>query len=202
MNLYKSKCNSTSNSNSNKVAENNHLCDLWKHTIAQVFKHDPKSELGLMLREWIIFSKLENFNSILNYTIDDFTPSGNFSYINDHGDVLHQSRMHEVFNLRWYIQHLMDENEDEAENPLSHENRVKQTNWKFIKYVIHHKHSMTPEQLKQKHCLKKFSRLNMKNLIHRKGSQMKRKSNTKHPQKSQNKILSLTDLLKMKKSKK
>ena len=27
---------------------------------------------------------------------------------------------------------------------------MKQTNWKFIKYVIHHKHSMTPEQLKKK----------------------------------------------------
>ena len=26
----------------------------------------------------------------------------------------------------------------------------KQTNWKFIKNVIHHKHSRTPEQLKQK----------------------------------------------------
>ena len=44
----------------------------------------------------------------------------------------------------------MDENEDEDENPLNHENWMKQTNWKFIKYVIHHKHSMTPEQLKQK----------------------------------------------------
>ena len=27
---------------------------------------------------------------------------------------------------------------------------MKQTNWKLIKYVTHHKHSMTPEQLKQK----------------------------------------------------
>ena len=27
---------------------------------------------------------------------------------------------------------------------------MKQTNWKFIEYVIHHKHSMTPEQLKKK----------------------------------------------------
>ena len=25
-----------------------------------------------------------------------------------------------------------------------------QTNWKFIKYVIHNKHSMSPEQLKKK----------------------------------------------------
>ena len=44
----------------------------------------------------------------------------------------------------------MDENEDENENPLSEENWMKLTNWKFIEYVIHHKHSMTPEQLKQK----------------------------------------------------
>ena len=35
-------------------------------------------------------------------------------------------------------------------NPLSEENWMKQNNWKFIKYVIHHRHPMTPEQLKQK----------------------------------------------------
>ena len=44
----------------------------------------------------------------------------------------------------------MDENEDVNENPLSHENWMKQTHWKFIKYVNQHKHSMTPENLKQK----------------------------------------------------
>ena len=44
----------------------------------------------------------------------------------------------------------MDESEDEAQNPLSEENWMKQNNCKFIKYVIHHRHLMTPEQLKQK----------------------------------------------------
>ena len=44
----------------------------------------------------------------------------------------------------------MDESEDEAQNPLSEENWMKQNNCKFIKYVIHHRHPMTPEQLKQK----------------------------------------------------
>ena len=48
------------------MTENNHLCDLWEHTIAKIFKHDPKSELGLMLNEWVKFNKLENFNSLLN----------------------------------------------------------------------------------------------------------------------------------------
>ena len=44
----------------------------------------------------------------------------------------------------------MDESEDEAQNPLSEENWMKQNISKFIKYVIHHRHPMTPEQLKQK----------------------------------------------------
>ena len=81
------------------MTETNHLWDLWEHTIAKGFKHNPKSELGLMLREWIIFTMLENFNSILIYTIDGFTLSDSLSYINEHSDILHQTPMHEVFNL-------------------------------------------------------------------------------------------------------
>ena len=132
------------------MTDTNHLCHLWEHTIVKVFKHDSKSELGLMFKQWIIFNKLENFNSILNYPIDDFTPSGNLCYMNEHGDILPYTPMKKIFNLRWYIQHLMDENEDEAQNPLSEENWMKQSNCKFMKYVIHHRHPMTSEQLKQK----------------------------------------------------
>ena len=132
------------------MTESNHLSDLWEHTIVKVFKHDSKSQMGFMLKQWIIFNKLENFNSILNYPIDDFTPSGNLCYMNEHGDILPYTPMKKIFNLRWYIQHLMDENEDEAQNPLSEENWMKQNNCEFMKYVIHHRHPMTPEQLKQK----------------------------------------------------
>ena len=103
-----------------------------------------------MLKQWIIFNKLENFNSILNYTIDDFTPSGNLCYINEHDEILYLTPLKDIFNPRWYIQHFMDQSEDHNENPLKYKNWMKQTNWKFIKFVIHHKQTMTPEQLKQK----------------------------------------------------
>ena len=73
------------------MTDTNHLCDLWEHNIAKVFKHDPKSRLGLMLKQLIKFKKLENFNSILNYSIDDFTPSGNLSCMNQQGDTLHHT---------------------------------------------------------------------------------------------------------------
>ena len=91
------------------MKDTNHLCDLWEHTIARGFKHDSKSKLGLMLKQWIEFNILENFNSIMNFTIDDFTPSGNLSYINQNGDILHPTLLREVFHLRYYIQHLMDQ---------------------------------------------------------------------------------------------
>ena len=70
------------------------------HTIVKVFKHDSKSQLGLMLKQWIIFNKLKNFNSILNCTIDDFTPSGNLCYMNEHGDILPYTPMKKIFNLK------------------------------------------------------------------------------------------------------
>ena len=70
--------------------------------------------------------------------------------MNEHGFILPYTPMKKIFNLRWYIQYLMDESEDEAQNPLSDEKWIKQNNWKFIKYLVHHRHPMTPEQLKQK----------------------------------------------------
>ena len=158
--------------------------------IAKVFKHDSKSQLGCKFKQWIIFNKLENFNSILNYTIDVFTPSGNSSYINQHGDILHHTPLREVFNLRCYIQHLMDETEDQHENPLREENWMKQNNWELIKHVIRHRHPMTPEQLKQKPFDEIFKNQQEK-VDTDEGSQLKRKRNPPHPQISQNKILSL-----------
>ena len=130
------------------MPETIHLSDLWEHTITKIFKHDLKSELGIMIREWVMLNKLENFNSLWNYTIDDFTPSGNLCYFKDNGEILHKKPLQELFNLRWYIQHLLDESQsddddNELDNPLSEENWMLQTNWKFIKYVAHNKHSMT-----------------------------------------------------------
>ena len=84
----------------------------------------------------------------MNYTIDDFAPSGNLCYFKENGEILHQTPLQEFFNLRWYIQHLSED--DEFENPLSEENSMLQTNWKLIKYLLHNKHSMTPEQPKKK----------------------------------------------------
>ena len=53
-----------------------HINDIWEHVIIKILEHEPKSELGMMIQKWVIFNKLEDFNSLLNYDVEDFTPSG------------------------------------------------------------------------------------------------------------------------------
>ena len=61
--------------------------------------------------------------------------------------------MKEFFNLRWYIQHLVDENEyqygdNEWTNPLHESNWTYRTSKQFMKYENFTLKEMTPEQLR------------------------------------------------------
>ena len=47
--------------------------------------------MGNMIKEWVVFKKLEEFNSLLKYTDEDFTPPGNLCYINQNGEKLHKN---------------------------------------------------------------------------------------------------------------
>ena len=136
------------------MSENIELSYVWDHTISKILLHDLNSKMGNMIRKWVIFNKLEDFNSLLKYTDDDFTPTGKLCYINENGEKLHKRTYEAIFNLRWFRQHLIDENEyqyddNEWTNPLSESNWTYQTNETFMKYVNFILKEMTPEQLKQ-----------------------------------------------------
>ena len=137
-----------------------HLSDLWEHTITKIFKHDPESELDIMIRQWVKNKKLEDFNSLLNYTDEDLIPHGHgsLSYYKEYGDsvvkTMSPTPLQELINLRWYIQHLIHESghlyddDDESNYALSEDKRMLQTHGKFMKYVFFTLHRMTPEQIK------------------------------------------------------
>ena len=59
-----------------KMQQTIHLSDLWEHTITIIFKHDPESELGIMIKQCVIYNELEDFNSLLKYTDEDLIPHG------------------------------------------------------------------------------------------------------------------------------
>ena len=136
------------------MSENIKLSYVWDHAIKKILNYDLKSKIGNKIKEWVVFNKLEDFNSLLKYTDDDFTPIGNFCCINQNCEKLHRKLMNEFYNLRWYIQHLIDENEyqygdDEWTNSLSESNWIYRTNKHFMKYVNFTLQQMTPEQFKQ-----------------------------------------------------
>ena len=112
-----------------------------------------------MIRQWVIYNKLEDFDSLLSYTDEDYTPhgDGNLSYNKENGNsvVIMMSTMplQMLENLRWYIQHLINESgylydDDDSNYPLSEDKSMLQTHGKFMKYVLFTLHRMTPEQMK------------------------------------------------------
>ena len=134
------------------MLKNIELSCVWDHTIIKILNHDIHSKIGNMIKEWVVFNKLEDFNSLLEYTDDDFTSTGKLCYINENGEKLYRKLMKEFYNLRWYIQHLVDLHEyqygdNEWTNPFHESNRTYRTNKQFMKYVTFTLKEMTPEQM-------------------------------------------------------
>ena len=45
------------------MEETIHLSDLWEHTMTKIVKLDPEYKVNHMIRQWVIYNKLEDFNS-------------------------------------------------------------------------------------------------------------------------------------------
>ena len=82
------------------MSESIELSYVWDHTIMKILNHDIQSKIGNMIKKWVVFNKLEDFNSLLKYTEDDFTPTGKLCYMNQNGEKLYRKLMKEFFNLK------------------------------------------------------------------------------------------------------
>ena len=127
-----------------KMQQTIHTSDLWEHTITKIFKHDRESEIDIMIRQSVIYNKLEDFNSLLNYTDEDLIPHGvgHLSFYKENGDsvvkMMSPTPLQKLINLRWYTQHLIHESgylydDDESNYPLSEDKWMLQTHGKFMK---------------------------------------------------------------------
>ena len=123
-----------------------HLSDIWEHTLTEILNHHPKTEVGIIMRAWVKHNKLEDFNSLLNSNVDGFPPSGTLCYFKDKDDseavmMMPTTPLKELYNLRWYIQYLIDGcesgDDDDVDNPQNKDIWFFQTRRKFMKYVIY-----------------------------------------------------------------
>ena len=55
------------------MSETVELSYVWDHTITKILNYDLNSEMAIKIKEWVVFNKLEDFNSLLSYTDVDFT---------------------------------------------------------------------------------------------------------------------------------
>ena len=75
------------------MPENIKLTYVWDHSISKILLHDLNSKMGSTIKEWVVFNKLKDFNSLLKYTDDDFTATGKLCYINENGEKLHRKNL-------------------------------------------------------------------------------------------------------------
>ena len=194
------------------MQETNHLSDRWEHTITKVFKLDPKYKVDQMIRQWVIYNKLDDFNSLLNHIDEDFSPNGgcNLSYYQNNGDsvvkMMPTTPLQMLDNLRWYIQHLINESgylydDDESNYPLSEDKWMLLTHGEFMKYVLFSLHRMTPNQMKMNPIKPIIKVKTNVDLEKEEGESIIEERNLqKHLKNCQkNKILHLTYILKIKK---
>ena len=120
-----------------------HLNPTWEHTLTDILNHDPKTQMGIIMRVWVKDNNMTDFTSMLTYTADKFTTTGVLCYYKEKVDaetpnMMPTNLLQELYNLRRYITHVINESDDpDFDHPLGEHNWLSQTRGKFMKYVIY-----------------------------------------------------------------
>ena len=119
---------------------------LWEHTLTSIFNHRSKTEVGIILRSWVKHNDLEDFTSLLEFSIEDFQPAGSLSTYKEKPDSEEETKMPttplgEMYNLKRYIQHEMAQydygyDEVDFDHPLSEPNWTSQIRGEYVKFLI------------------------------------------------------------------
>ena len=83
-----------------------HLSTIWDHTLNEIFKHEKKTEVGIIMRSWVKHNKLQDVTDLLIYDLNDFVPSGTLCHYKEKAES-EETIMMKLCNLYRYIQHLI-----------------------------------------------------------------------------------------------
>ena len=89
-----------------------------EHSLTEILNHDNKTEVGIIMRAWVKHNKLEDMSDFLIYDLllYDFTPTGTLCHYKETAQaeetrIMSNTPLKELYNLYWYIQHLILESE-------------------------------------------------------------------------------------------
>ena len=109
-----------------------HLNPTWEHTHHDILNHDPKTQMGIIMRVWVEDNNMTDFTSMLTETANKFIPTGFLCYYKEKVDaetptMMPTNLLQEHYNLMRYITHVMNESDydpddQDFDHPLSEHN--------------------------------------------------------------------------------
>ena len=129
------------------------LSPIWEHTLIDILNHGSKTEVGIIMRSWVIDSNLEDMNDLLIHDLNDLSPTGSLYQYKVSVEAKETKPMpltplKLLYNLYRYIQHLIliseyKYDDEEFDNPLEEANWLLQTRGKYMKIVIYNSSTAT-----------------------------------------------------------
>ena len=71
--------------------QDNRVSTQWEHSLTNLLGHDPTSEPGIALRQWLLFQGVENILCLLSWEEDELKtmPAQQVFSLDDHGQGLY-----------------------------------------------------------------------------------------------------------------
>ena len=124
------------------------LSPVWEHSLTTLLGHDPTSEPGMALRQWVDFQGVHYILDLLSWDQEELkpTPAQQVYSLDDHGQGLYlrTSQIKQICGLIPYTKHLFGSYnsgiapQDDPFNPFTQDEWVQQTPIQTRSYLIQH----------------------------------------------------------------
>ena len=118
----------------------------WEHSIINLLGHEPTTEPGIALRQWVNHQGIENHVDLLSWEEDEIkaNPTQQVFSLDDHGQgsYLRTNQTKQIGGLITYMKHVFSENMSEQVRPdpfhiFSPEEWSQQTSTMMRTFLVH-----------------------------------------------------------------
>ena len=92
--------------------QDNRVSTQWEHSLTNLLGHDPTSEPGIALRQWLLFQGVENILDLLSWEEDELKtmPAQQVFSLDDHGQGLYlkTNQTKQICGLITYMKHVFN----------------------------------------------------------------------------------------------
>ena len=128
--------------------QNPRVPPLWEHALTTLLGHDPTSETGIALRQWVHFQGVHNILDLLSWDKEELkaVPAQQVYSLDDHGQGLYlrANQIKQICGLITYMKHVFEaynsdiDPRDDPFHPFTPDEWSQQTSTMLRTYLIQH----------------------------------------------------------------